>query len=102
MGIGITWGFHLTFTVSMIGVGQQDLKGEGVFFSLVVIILLNLLLIDAGLTGVLAGWHGYPQIGAALWHHTLAAYVWTGTTLWHGAAWTWTEGIHLIRSLRKS
>ncbi|SDT97887.1 hypothetical protein SAMN05444156_1215 [Verrucomicrobium sp. GAS474] len=97
LGIGITWGFHLTFTVSMIGEGQQDLKGEGVFFSLVVILLLNLLLIEIGLTGILGGWHGFPRMGLGLWHHALDAYAWTGKTLWTGALWVWTELVALVR-----
>jgi len=98
-GIGVTWGFHLTFTVSMIRGGQQDLRGEGVFFSLVVIVLLNLLLIEAGLTGVLGGWGGYPKVGQSLWRHTLDAYAWTGTTLWHGAVAGWNGVVALARGL---
>ena len=101
IGIGITWGFHLTFTVSMIGEGQQDLKGEGVFFSLVVIVLLNILLIEVGLTGVLGGWHGYPRMGTGLWHHTLDAYVWTGKMLWRGGVGAWDGTVHLAQWARR-
>lgn len=43
---GITWGFHITFTLSMIRRGQSDLEENGVFFSLVLIYLLNLLQIS--------------------------------------------------------
>jgi len=43
--IGLTWGFHLTFTIWMIPKGQTDLTEHGTFFSLVVIYLMNLLLL---------------------------------------------------------
>lgn len=42
MLIGATWAFHITFTVWMIPRGQSDLAYGGMFFSLVVIYLLNL------------------------------------------------------------
>jgi len=43
--IGITWAFHLTFTLWMIPKSQTDLKDHGTFFSLVVIYFMNLLLL---------------------------------------------------------
>jgi hypothetical protein len=43
--IGVTWGFHFSFTCWMIPKGQSDLQSHGTFFSLVVIYLVNLLLI---------------------------------------------------------
>lgn len=46
MVIGITWAFHLTFTVWMITKGQPDLYYGGTFFSLVVIYILNLILLS--------------------------------------------------------
>jgi len=51
-GIGATWAFHLVFTVSMIVRGQPDLEYGGVFFSVVLIYLLNLALIGAMLVGL--------------------------------------------------
>jgi hypothetical protein len=47
--LGLTWSFHMTFTLWMIPKGQSDLTYHGTFFSLVVIYLMNLLL----LTGLL-------------------------------------------------
>jgi len=41
-GIGLFWAFHVTFTASMAHRKQTDLTGQGVFFSLVVILLFNL------------------------------------------------------------
>lgn len=44
--VGFTWGFHATFTVSMIPKGQSDLHYGGTFFSLTVIYLMNLLVLS--------------------------------------------------------
>jgi hypothetical protein len=43
--LGVTWAFHLSFTVWMIPKGQSDLTTHGTFFSLVIIYLMNLLLL---------------------------------------------------------
>jgi hypothetical protein len=40
--VGATWAFHLTFTCWMIPKGQSDLTAHGVFFSIMVIIIMNL------------------------------------------------------------
>ena len=40
--IGLTWAFHLSFTLWMIPKGQTDLSYYGTFFSLVVIYMMNL------------------------------------------------------------
>ncbi len=44
--VGLTWGFHATFTLSMIPKGQTDLAYGGTFFSLTVIYLMNLLVLS--------------------------------------------------------
>jgi hypothetical protein len=44
--LGLTWGFHATFTLSMIPRGQTDLAYGGNFFSLTVIYLMNLLVLS--------------------------------------------------------
>src|SRR5437773_4764433 len=44
--IGATWAFHFTFTCWMIPKNQTDLSDQGIFFSLVVIYLMNLLLLS--------------------------------------------------------
>ena len=43
--LGVTWGFHLSFTLWMIPKGQTDLTYHGVFFSLVIIYMMNVLLL---------------------------------------------------------
>ena len=41
--IGVTWAFHLSFTIWMIPKGQTDLSYHGNFFSLIIIYLMNVL-----------------------------------------------------------
>lgn len=45
--IGVTWAFHLSFTLWMVPKGQPDLHYGGTFFSLMVIYLLNLAILAA-------------------------------------------------------
>jgi hypothetical protein len=45
--IGVTWAFHVSFTLWMIPKGQTDLSYYGTFFSLVVIYLMNLAILTA-------------------------------------------------------
>jgi hypothetical protein len=45
-GIGLTWAFHMAYTIAMIAKGQPDLEYGGVFFSIVLIYFLNLVLIS--------------------------------------------------------
>lgn len=42
---GVTWSFHITFTIDMIWKGQPDIEENGRFFSLSLIYLCNILLI---------------------------------------------------------
>jgi hypothetical protein len=44
--IGVTWAFHLSFTLWMIPKNQTDLVRHGTFFSLVVIYLMNVILLS--------------------------------------------------------
>ena len=96
-GIGVTWGFHLTFTVSMIREGQSDLEGQDVFFSLVLIVLLNLLLIEAGLVAAVHG-VSFVRFGLMLWHRTTVCYAVTGHALWTGAVAAYQFIARLCRS----
>ncbi len=43
--LGVTWSFHLTFTGMIVTREQTDLTHNGVFFSLVIIYLMNLLVL---------------------------------------------------------
>lgn len=44
--LGLTWAFHVSFTVWMIPKGQSDLSYHGTFFSLVVIYILNFIVLS--------------------------------------------------------
>ncbi len=79
--VGFTWVFHLTFTVWMIGKDQPDLRENGVFFSLVLIFLVNLLVVAAGLIAAspetslgdfMASWRDNAT-GLWDWFHRVAA-----------------------------
>lgn len=65
--LGITWAFHITFTIWMIPKGQTDLTTHGTFFSLVVIYLMNLLLLTLALLVVA------PHMSFAGYGHHLCA-----------------------------
>jgi len=97
-GLGLTWGFHLTFTVSMIGDGQSDLSGQGVFFSLVLIVLINLLLIETGLTAVMER-ATFAQFWHFLWSHTLVCYGVTGHSIATATLWAWRRLIEISARL---
>lgn len=44
---GMSWGFHFTFTASLLRTGQSDFQSQGYFFSWIVILLCNLWIILA-------------------------------------------------------
>ncbi len=68
--IGLTWGFHLTFTLSLLTVHQTDVQGHGRIFSYTLIFIVNAL--GAGLCiAFLSG------IGSLTWLENLGA----GTSL---------------------
>ncbi len=92
-GLGAAWCFHLTFTVSMIRLGQTDLSSQGVLFSLVVILLINLLTF-LFVFATLAHGATFAATGEMLWHRVEHAYALTGQGIAEGAAWAW----HLSRT----
>lgn len=64
--LGLSWCFHITFTAWMIGKHQPDLVENGVFFSLSLIVLANLLLVCGFLV------IGSPEIGfSGFWGYWL-------------------------------
>jgi hypothetical protein len=93
--LGLTWMFHLTFTLWVLPRGQSDLHGPGRIFSIAIIYLANAILLGGALV-VLApevSWHAY---GRELWASTVAFYQWAGdafaqcvsfaSRLWRGNA----------------
>lgn len=63
--LGVTWSFHLSFTLWMIPKGQSDLAAHGTIFSLVVIYLANLLVLALALI-VVAPEITFASFGGAL------------------------------------
>lgn len=83
-GVGLSWGFHILWTLWMIPRDQPDLRENGTFLSLVIIYLVNLILLASFLClasedltglGFLADWanRGYQWIHTGLrWTAELA------------------------------
>ena len=82
---GVSWGFHYTFTGSVLKTSQSDFSSQGYLFSFVVIALGNVLLI-AGLLWIWLRIYGWGE-GAGLWFgrvaaaYTTSAEVLAGTTV---------------------
>ena len=86
--VGVTWGFHFTFTIQMLTVGQSDLHPYGTLFSLVGIVVMN----AAGLMlGVIAaGPATLEQAVERCSTRSTQAYAWTGELA--ESAWKRTTG----------
>ena len=67
--LGLTWGFHATFTLSMIPRGQTDLAYGGTFFSLTVIYLMNLLVLSLLLILATPSYVSFASFGRELLAH---------------------------------
>ena len=87
-GIGATWGFHFTFTVQMLTVGQSDLRLHGILFSLVVIVVMNAAGLALGV--VAAGPATLEQAVGRTCARTRQAYAWTAARA--EQAWRMTAG----------
>lgn len=82
--LGLTWAFHLSFTIWMIPKGQSDLSAHGTFFSLVVIYLMNVALLSLALI-VVAPEISFAAFGRELFLNTHDFSVWAWRilrTLW--------------------
>ena len=62
--IGLTWSFHLTFTLRFLAYNQPDIREHGRLFSYALIYALNVLSIGAALTAV-STW-SFPEAFADL------------------------------------
>lgn len=69
---GITWAFHITFTVQMLADRQPDVQEHGRIFSYTVIYLMNVLVI--GLWMILVGSPKRGPFGDLLIHENALAY----------------------------
>lgn len=80
-GLGLTWAFHLCFTIEMILRGQSDLTSQGTFFSLVVILIVNLLFILLVLIAISPSLE-FWKAGKILFTTTILCYEKTGQTIY--------------------
>lgn len=70
--VGLTWSFHLTFTLSMLRIKQPDIQEHGRLFSYTLIYLFNVLGLSAGLLSILD--MAWPDGCTMLWARTGEAY----------------------------
>jgi hypothetical protein len=80
--VGLTWGFHVTFTVYMLTQHQPDVQENGRLFSYAVIYLANLFF--AAIWMILIGAPTFREAGASVWTETLSAYGWVWIALCSG------------------
>jgi hypothetical protein len=77
--VGLTWSFHITFTVSTLRIEQPDLRLYGAFFSLVLIYLLNVIVLAVLLVSV-------TDMTFSQWGRVF------GRNLWQVLAWVGRNG----------
>jgi hypothetical protein len=87
-GLGVAWCFHLTFTGSMFHGGQTDITSQGIVFSAVVILFINLIFF-LGLFMLLAHDLTWSAAGHLFLHRTGQSYLFSWDQLTHGAHWAW-------------
>jgi hypothetical protein len=94
-GIGVFWCFHLTFTFSMFHFNQTDLSSQGVIFSGVIILLINLAFFLL-LCSLLA--HDLTMAGAGrlFLNRVGQSYLFTGKEIMTGATWLYERVRPLI------
>lgn len=82
--IGFTWAFHMTFTFLMVLRSQPDLQQYGTFFSLVIIVLINVLIIS-GLFVTASPTVNWSSFGQAWWENVRELAI----LIRHGAVACW-------------
>ncbi len=90
MMVGMTWGFHVTFTVYMLSQRQPDVVDNGRLFSYVIIYLANLFFV--ALWVIALGAPTFKAAAESLSAETLAVY----RTLW-GAVHSFFQGLEASR-----
>jgi hypothetical protein len=94
-GLGIFWCFHLTFTVSMFHFGQTDLSSQGLIFSTVIILMINLVFFLL-LFSLLAHQLTLAEEGRLFMNRVGQSYIFTGNEIMRGATWAW-EAVHHLK-----
>jgi hypothetical protein len=88
-GVGVLWCFHLTFTWSMAHTGQTDLTSQGLIFSVVIILMMNLLAMLL-FFAVLAHDLTWTGSGHLFLHRIGDSYLFTWHEMVRGADWAWS------------
>jgi hypothetical protein len=73
--VGLTWGFHATYTLRFLGMRQPDVLEHGRLFSYTVIYLINIAGLSVWLT--LAASPTFRELGSRAREDARAAYTWT-------------------------
>ncbi len=71
-GVGLTWGFHVTFTVYMLSQHQPDVQENGKIFSGIIIYLANLLVVSLWM--IMIGTPTFAEAWSLLFPETVYAY----------------------------
>lgn len=72
--VGLTWSFHLTFTLFMLSQRQPDVQEQGRIFSYTLIYIMNILLIGVWMT--LIGSPHFSELGQLLKEEIVSVYGW--------------------------
>lgn len=91
--VGLTWSFHITFTIHMLSQHQPDVQEHGRIFSLTVIYIMNVLVI--ALLMVILGESRLLTLGDLLGHETASAYNHT----FHLLERAWVSCARMVESL---
>jgi hypothetical protein len=86
--VGVTWAFHITFTIQMLTDRQPDIQEHGRIFSYSIIYLMNVLVI--GIWMVLVGSPKLGSFGELLAHENTSAYNYAYRQL--ALAWIYLAG----------
>lgn len=87
--VGFTWGFHVTFTLSALFLGQSDLAKAGYVFGYTLIYLLNVLGLALWLVAV--GPPTLPQFGRQLSRRSITAGKACARTAWESGVWVYNK-----------
>lgn len=96
MGVGLTWGFHVTFTVYMLSQRQPDVVENGRVFSYVIIYLANLFLV--ALWVIILGEPTFNAAAESLSAETRSAY----SAVWGVVLILFSRLMTLFQSLEQS
>ena len=95
MAVGMTWGFHVTFTVYMLSQRQPDVVENGRLFSYVIIYLANLFFV--ALWMIMLGEPTFKAAVESLSTETLAAY----SAVWAAVLVVWSKISLFFQTLEK-